>query len=64
MSSWVWVYAPEDGEPLVLGEYNHPNGDDGGLAHLTDSLEVAQRWARDLRAGRLPTDEATESSAS
>lgn len=63
MSFSIWLYAPPDASPLVLGQHNHPDGNDGGVVHFAQSLELAQRWARDLREGRLPAGEATDRSA-
>ena len=60
MSFSIWLYVPPDRSPLVLGGNTRPDGYDGGVVHIARSLDAAQRWARDLRAGRLPTGEATD----
>jgi hypothetical protein len=54
MTVVAWIYSPKGGPVLVLGEYNRPGGGEVGLLRYTDDAEVARRWARALRAGRLP----------
>lgn len=51
-----WIYCPSEGSLLILGEWDKVDGSDFGSLYFTDSLEEAQRWARALRAGRIPSD--------
>ena len=44
-----------DGSFVVLGERDQPDGCEGGVVHIARSRESARRWARDLRAGRIPS---------
>ena len=52
----MWIYVRPDESCLTLGEYDKPDGWEGGLLTFTKSLEVAQSWARELRAGRTPVE--------
>jgi hypothetical protein len=53
-----WIYRPPEASLLTLGEWNTGEGWDGGYLCFTDTLEVAQQWARALRDGRIPADDA------
>ena len=52
----MWIYVRPDDSCLTLGEYDKPDGWEGALLTFTKSLEVAQSWARELRAGRPPVE--------
>ena len=54
----LWIYKASDGSIVTLGEHDRPDGADGGVVRIAVSRELARSWARDLRAGRIPsTDE-------
>jgi len=63
MTRVVWMYFPPEGSPLTLGEWNKGDGWDGSLLHMSDSLGVAQQWARELRDGRIPSAAAANGQA-
>jgi hypothetical protein len=53
----VWVWDAPDGSSVILGEHESSEGGEGGIYDIAYSRELAQSWARDLRAGRLPSTE-------
>ena len=51
------MYDPPDGSSVILGEHEYSEGGKGGIYYVAYSRELARSWARDLRAGRLPSTE-------
>ena len=64
MSGHLFVLLREAGEPVIVGTYDSGpiRPGDVGMAHLTRDRKTAERWRRDLTAGRLPESRAQESS--
>jgi len=50
----IWIYAPADGDTLLLAEHDTADGHEGGIVHVAESRELATTWARQLRLGELP----------
>ena len=44
-----------DGSTLILGEHDYPEPGEGGIFYVAGGRELARSWARDLRAGRIPS---------
>lgn len=61
MTHVTWIYRPSEASLVILGEWNTVDGWDGGGLWFTDSLELAQQWARALREGRIPSTDETHS---
>ena len=57
----VFLWAPSDGETVILGEVrHHTSGIGGGIFHVTEDRATAELWARDLVAGRTPSTTSEE----
>ena len=56
MTRLTWICDAPDGSTLVLGEHDYPDGGKGAVFHVARSPELARSWARDLPAGRIPSN--------